>query len=144
MALPPLDAGGVKAIVACISPPVAVPMVGAPGMVAGVALLDAPEALPLPAALVATTVQVYGVPLVSPLTMTGDIVPPLLMPPQVAVYPVMGLPLAAGAVNATLICALPAAAVPMVGAPGTVKGVALALADAALLPAAFVAMIVQV
>ena len=141
MALPPLDAGGVKAIVACISPPVAVPIVGAPGMVDGVALLDAPEALPLPAALVATTVQVYGV---SPLTMTGDVVPPLLMPPQVAVYPIMGLPLAAGAVNATLICALPAVAVPMVGAPGTVKGVALALADAALLPAAFVAMMVQV
>ena len=54
-------------------------------------------------------------------------------------------PLDTGAVNATLIWALPAVAVPMVGAPGTVIGVALVDGDdAALLPAALLALTVQV
>ena len=51
----------------------------------------------------------------------------------------------AGAVNATLTCALPAVATPIVGAPATVMGVADAeAAEAAPWPAAFVALTVNV
>ena len=54
-------------------------------------------------------------------------------------------PLLPGAVKLTLAVALPAVAVPMVGAPGTPAGVALLDApDAALLPMALVAMTVKV
>lgn len=42
--------------------------VGAPAMVAGVAGPDGAEAAPVPAALVALTVNVYGEPLVRPVT----------------------------------------------------------------------------
>ena len=64
--LPPLLAGAVKVTVACALPAVAVPMVGAPGTPAGVTLFEAAEAGPVPIALVAVTVKVYAVPLVSP------------------------------------------------------------------------------
>ena len=54
-------------------------------------------------------------------------------------------PVDPGAVNATFRLPLPGAAVPMVGAPGTVNGVALLeAADAAPVPAALVAVTVQV
>lgn len=59
---PPLLAGDVNATVACPFPPTAITLVGAPGTVRGV---TAPEALlesPVPAALVAVTLKVYGVP----------------------------------------------------------------------------------
>ena len=79
MALPPLLTGGVKATVAEALPPIAAPMVGAPGTVAGVTLLDAAEGAPLPFALVAVTVNVYAVPLASPVTLHGDTVQPLLV-----------------------------------------------------------------
>ena len=84
MALPPVDPG-VKATLRVPLPGVAVPMVGAPGTVNGVALLEGPDAAPVPAALVALTVQVYPVPLVRPVTTTGDDGPAALVPPQVAV-----------------------------------------------------------
>ena len=54
-------------------------------------------------------------------------------------------PFDAGAVKATLACALPPVAVPMVGAPGTVDGVTLFdAADAAPWPFALVARTVNV
>ena len=52
-------------------------------------------------------------------------------------------PLLAGAVNATLALALPAVTVPIVGAPGTVRGVTDAELDAALDPTALFALTVQ-
>ena len=58
MALPPSEAGAVKATEADPLPGVAVPMVGAPGTVAGVTELEAAEAAPVPVPLVAVTVNV--------------------------------------------------------------------------------------
>ena len=61
-------------------------------------------------------------------------------------YDVIGEPpLEAGGVNATVACALPAVAVPIVGAPGTVAGVTLFDgAEASPVPTAFVAVTVNV
>ena len=68
---PPLEAGCVKATVAVVDPvAVAVPIVGAPGTVRGVTEDDAVEKLPLPAALMARTWKMYGVPLAKPVTVT--------------------------------------------------------------------------
>lgn len=55
-----------------VNPLDTVEIVGAPGVVYGVTLLDAADAEPVPAALVAVTVKVYAVPLVSPDTVQGD------------------------------------------------------------------------
>jgi hypothetical protein len=54
-------------------------------------------------------------------------------------------PFDAGAVKVTLACALPAVAVPMVAAPGTVAGVTeFEAAEAAPVPVVFVAVTVKV
>ena len=112
--------------------------------------MDAAEAALLPTALVATTVNVYAVPLVSPVTIAVSVLPPTVavLPPgdDVTVYPVMALPpLFVGAVQVTVAWALPPVAVPIVGAPGTVAGVTeLDAAEAALLPMALVAKTVNV
>src|SRR2546422_973169 len=69
MALPPSLAGAVQETDDEALPAVALTAVGAPGTVAGatgVALLEGAEAALLPTALVATTVNVWAVPLVSP------------------------------------------------------------------------------
>lgn len=83
---PPLAAGAVKAIDALPLPTVPAPMTGAPGTPRGAAL-TLPEAVPAPNELVATTEQLYAVPLVSPVTVIGLIVPLLLrlVPPLVQV-----------------------------------------------------------
>src|SRR4051812_49828747 len=108
-------------------------MVGAPGTVAGVTLFEADDAAPVPTALVAVTVNVYAVPFVRPATVHGeDAHVPVWPSEEVAVYDVIAdPPLLAGAVKVTVACALPAVAVPMVGAPGTVAGVTLFDADEA-------------
>ena len=140
---PPFDAGGVKATTACALPPVTAPIVGAPGTPAGVTLFDAAEAGPVPIALVAVTVNVYAVPFSRPLTVIGEVAPLAVIPPgeDVAMYEVTGEPpLEAGGVNATVACALPATAVPMVGAPGADAGVTLTDAEAGPVPAAFAAV----
>ena len=49
-------------------PAVPVTEVGAPGVVTGVTAEDAVETVPVPAALVALTLNVYGVPFVKPVT----------------------------------------------------------------------------
>ena len=81
MALPPLLAGAVNAMLASVSPAVAVPMVGALGIVAGVTLLVAADAPLVPFALVALTVKVYATPLERPVTTIGDADPLVLMAP---------------------------------------------------------------
>jgi hypothetical protein len=69
MAAPPFEAGAVHDTVDWVlAYDVAVTAVGAPGMVAGVAGAEGAEAALVPAPLVAVTVNVYGVPLVSPVT----------------------------------------------------------------------------
>ena len=61
IAEPPVLTGGVKVIVALVSPAVVVTLVGAPGAVAGttgVTEVEAAEALEVPMAFVAVTVKV--------------------------------------------------------------------------------------
>ncbi len=103
----------------------------------GVTLLEGVDAGPVPAELVAVTVKVYVVLLVSPFTVMGldglAAVMPLGL--DVTVYDVIALPpFEAGAVKLTLACALPATAVTPVGAPGTVGEVGGARSAKRLLP----------
>ncbi len=69
IALPPFD-GAVHDTEACPFPAVAVGAAGAYGLVApaGVTAADAADGGPVPIAFVALTVNVYAVPLVSPVT----------------------------------------------------------------------------
>ena len=64
----PLAPAAVQETEAEVSPAVADTLVAAPGGPEGVTLLEASEADPSPLALVATTVKVYAVPLVRPVT----------------------------------------------------------------------------
>jgi len=145
---PPFDAGAVNVTAACALPAVAMPIVGAPGTVPGVTRFEGAEAGPLPAALVAVTVKMYAVPLARPPTVMGDAAPLAVIPAgdDVTVYDVMGEPpFDTGAVNVTVACALPAAALPMVGAPGTAAGVTLFDgAEGGPTPTALVAVTVKV
>jgi hypothetical protein len=84
MAAPPVLEGAVKLTVAVPLAVVALPIVGVPGAVAGVMLLEALEAAPVPAAFVAVTVKVYGVPFASPVTVTGLLAPNAVCPPGLA------------------------------------------------------------
>jgi hypothetical protein len=81
-------------------------------------------------------------------TVSGEPEPVAVNPPglEVAVYDVIAEPPSlAGAENGTVACLLPAVAVPMVGAPGTVDGVTLFEApDAAPLPTALRAVTAKV
>jgi hypothetical protein len=150
MAEPPSLAGAVNATVACALPRVAAPITGAPGTVDGVTLFEGADAGPVPAELVAATVNVYAVPLVSPVTvmdMQGALHVAVAPPgEEVAMYDTIAEPpLLAGAVNATVACELPAVAVPIVGAPGTAEGVTLFdAADGAPVPTALMAATVNV
>ena len=107
------------------------------------------DVAPFPAAFVAYTLHAYCVPFVRVVTVIGLAVPVAVraVPPvteQVAVYPVIAdPPLLAGAVNATVAWPLPAVTVPIVGAPGTVRGVTWTVPDAAPVPAEFVAVTEQ-
>lgn len=80
---PPLFAGAVNVIVAWPLPAVAAETVcGAPGTpLPGVTLGDGTEAGPAPIKLLAVTVKVYAVPLVSPVTTSGLPGPDVVMPP---------------------------------------------------------------
>ena len=89
---------------------------------------EAPEAGPVPAALVALTVNVYGVPSVRPVTVqrSGPDVHVHVLPSgvEVTVYPVIALPpLEAGGDHARTACPSPGTAATPVGAPGTDRGV---------------------
>jgi hypothetical protein len=74
----PLLAPGVNATETEVLPRVALVIAGAPGAAAGTTLADAGEGALVPIALVAVTVHVYVLPLVSPLTVIGDPTPVLL------------------------------------------------------------------
>jgi hypothetical protein len=77
IALPPSDEGTVKLTVAWALPAAAITPVGAPGTVGavGVTAVEAAEGTELPTAFVATTVKVYGVPFVKPVTIIEVVVP---------------------------------------------------------------------
>jgi len=98
----------------------------------GVTELLAALGAPGPLALLALTVKVYAVPFVNPETVIGDDAPVPVKPPglDVTVYPVItaGIPAFAGAVKVTDALALPAVAVPIVGAPGGTVQVLAAIA----------------
>ena len=68
IALPPSLAGAVNVTVVSALPGVALTAVGAPGTVIGVTAVDGADAGPGPTLFVATTANVYAVPLVSPVT----------------------------------------------------------------------------
>jgi hypothetical protein len=106
------------------------------------------EAGPVPTALVAVTEHECAVPLVSPVTVSGDTAPVALSAPglHVAVYDVTAAPPSFdGGENAIVACAFPGVAVPMRGAPGTVAGVTLFdAADAGPVPRALVAVTLNV
>jgi hypothetical protein len=68
IALPPFEAGADQETVAEVLPGEAVTPVGLPGIVRGVTAGDTAEAGPSPFTLCPTTVNVYAVPLASPLT----------------------------------------------------------------------------
>jgi hypothetical protein len=68
--------------VAWVFPATAFTDVGAKGKPAGVTLLDGADATPVPIALVAVTVNVYGVPLVNPITVRGLAEPVAVNPPR--------------------------------------------------------------
>jgi len=81
-------------------------------------LLDVADEGPVPTALVATTVKLYVVPLVSPITVIGLDAPVPIIPPglEVTVYDVIALlPPDAGAVKLTEAPHGTAVAVPIVG-----------------------------
>ena len=88
IALPPSEAGGVNVTLPCAFPAVALTFVGAPGMVGaavGVTAFEGDEAGPVPTEFVAVTVNVYEVPLVSPVTVIGLEAPLAVMPPGLEV-----------------------------------------------------------
>lgn len=78
---PPFEAGGLKATVAWPLPPVAEVTVGVPGTVAAVIELEAADAGLVPTALVAVTEKLYDVPVVRPVTTTGEDEPDAVKPP---------------------------------------------------------------
>src|SRR5437667_10988383 len=124
----PLSAPGVNATEIDALPRVTLVMVGASGAAAGTTGDDGSDALLVPTALVAVTVQVYVLPLVRLLTVTGDAAPVWLpgVPPssdeQLAEKLVIALPLSAPGVNATETEALPPVALVIVGWPGAAAG----------------------
>ena len=106
------------------------------------------DAAPLPAAFVATTVQVYAVPFVAPAMVNGVTLPVAVRvappPTQVAVYIEIDAPPSAyGAEYAIEMVPSPPVALTDCGAPGTVRGVAVTAADATPEPATFAAETVQ-
>jgi hypothetical protein len=149
IAAPPSEAGADHVTVADALPAVAETEVGAPGTVAGTTVFDDAEAGPGPAPLAAVTVNVYAVPLVRPLTDVDSVPPPTVTTSPAfdrTVYDVIALPpVEAGADQLTVALALWPMALTPVGAPGTAIGVtALEGDDGGLVPAAFVAVTVNV
>jgi len=150
IAEPPLLAGAVKLTVALPLLTVAEILVGAPGAIgAGVTADDTLEAVPVPRELVAVTVKVYAVPLVSPITVIGDDVPVAVKLPgeEVTVYPVIAdPPVFAGTVKLTVALPLLTVAEILVGTPGAVvAGVTEADAvEAVPVPTMLVAVTVKV
>jgi len=90
----------------------------------GITADEAAEATELPTELVATTVKVYDIPFVKPVTVSGELAPVAVKLPglDVTVYKVIALPpMFSGAVNDTVACTFPAVAITPVGGPGAVE-----------------------
>ena len=88
MAAPPTDVGAVQETSEAPSAfEVAATPVGDPGGVAGVAEFEGTEAALMPLAFFATTVNVYGVPFVRPVTVMGEELPDAItaVPPPTGV-----------------------------------------------------------
>src|SRR2546423_9833317 len=145
MGVPPVELGAVHASAIWGSPRVAVRPAGEPGTAGGATgVAEAGvDGGPVPTAFVALTMNVYSVPLVSPVIVQPRVVVAQVAPPgfAVAVYPVIGLPpVDDGALHARAIWPLPEVAARPVGAPGTVAGVADTSDDPVPAPTAFVAV----
>ena len=116
----------------------------------GVTELEGDEVELLPIALMAFTVNVYATPSVNPVIVqeVAEVVLQCLLVSctAVAIYPVIAEPpLTPGAVHETVACSVPAVAVALLGAPGTVFGITAAEGeDAGLVPWEFVAVTVKV
>jgi hypothetical protein len=135
IALPPLNAGGVKETVAVSSPTVVINDVGAPGTVAALTAIDAVEVSEMPIAFVAVATYLYSVPFVSPVIVqlvVGALTVHVLFGDSglpdassaVTVYEVIAEPpLFCGAVNETTADAFAVVAVTPVGGPGILAGV---------------------
>jgi hypothetical protein len=123
---PPSDEGAVNAISAVV-PPVAAtaPMPGLPGVPRGVADCEGPDAAEVPALFVAVAVNVYAVPLVSPVTSQDPDAPDTVhvlaaLPTAVTLYDA-GVPPAVGAATVTVTLPSPTATVGLAGAPGAAR-----------------------
>src|SRR5215469_2957797 len=100
--------------------------VGASGARNGCTAVDGGDAVPGPSAFVAVIVNVYEVPLVSPITVSGEAGPLAVSPPgdEVTVYDVTGRPPSVtGGLNATVTWWFPGVSVLMDAGPGTSVGV---------------------
>jgi len=140
---PPTPAATVT--VAEPSPPTAVGVSGVPGAAIGLTEPDAADPLEVPAAFVAVAENVYGVPVVRPVTVhevAGLVTVQVLLPGvEVTVY-VAGAPPVPESVTVTVAEVAPAtAAVGVSGVPGASIGLTLFdAADPLEVPAAFVAV----
>jgi hypothetical protein len=127
---------------------VAVTFVGAPGVVAGVVAVDGFEMRLVPAALVATILNEYAVPLISPeivhevsvvvVHITTAVVA------SVTVYPVISAPFEAGAVQASVIEPFPNVGIGVAILEGTVAGTIVFDVAVSLRPASVIATTLNV
>jgi hypothetical protein len=123
---PPVFTGAFQETYCDAFPETAVTPVGASGTDIGVTEDDAAEAIELPTELVAFTVNVTGVPFVRPVSEAVKTFPRLMGLPVdgVTIYPVIAEPpVFVGADQETAAWPLPATAVTLIGASGTVIGV---------------------
>ena len=145
MGLPPSTAGASQVTVAVSSPATALTLVGGPGTLSGTTLADVVDGGLAPRALRAVTVNVYGAPLVRPVTTPVRSVPLTAFDKpsglETILYRRIALPPSdAGADQFTVASALPGTAEMFVGASGGPFGVVVAdRADGALAPTALLA-----
>lgn len=85
IAAPPSEAGADQDTVTCPSPAETDVIAGAPGTVAGITESEVAEVAPTPIAFVAVTVNVYGVPLLRPVTAHDIVADSHVRPPGAAV-----------------------------------------------------------
>ena len=139
----PLSPAGVHVTVSCWFPRTATTLVAATGGPAGTTAFEANDGDDWLTALIATTRNVYEVPLVSPVTLhvNAEVVEHTLESGvDVTVYPVTVEPLPFDADHETIACALPAIAATLEGTLGPAAGITAAeAAEAAELPTVFVA-----
>ncbi len=123
---PPSDEGAVNATSA-VAPPVTTtaPMPGLPGVPRGVTGCEAPDTAEVPPLFVAVAVNVYAVPLVSPVTSQDPDAPETVhvlaaLPTAVTLYDA-GVPPAVRAATVTVTLPSPTATVGVAGAPGAAR-----------------------